>query len=270
MPSTLYNDEMGFDFSGKLAVVTGGANGIGAATARMLARGGARVAIFDRERLDAAAAAQLRGAGYAVDVTDRASLEHAFDQTGPPDIVIANAGIGAEVEFGATSEETWERTIGVNLTGVFLTLQAAAAIMKPRRRGAMVITASTNSYDGEALLTAYNASKAGLLGLLHTAANELGPYGIRVNAVCPGLIRTRLTERHFSHPEVLKEYFRHVPLGRGGDPEEVANASAFLASDLASYITGATLFVDGGQMAAKFGTWDEERAEFSEGRWRLH
>jgi len=271
MPSTLlYNDEMGFDFSGKLAVVTGGANGIGAATARMLARGGARVAIFDLERVDAAAAAQLRGAGYAVDVTDRASLERAFDQTGPPDIVIANAGIGAEVEFGATSEETWERTIGVNLTGVFLTLQAAAAIMKPRRRGAMVITASTNSYDGEALLTAYNASKAGLLGLLHTAANELGPYGIRVNAVCPGLIRTRLTERHFSHPEVLKEYFRHVPLGRGGDPEEVANASVFLASDLASYITGATVFVDGGQMAAKFGTWDEERAEFSEGRWRLH
>ena len=74
----------------------------------------------------------------------------------------------------------------------------------------------------------------------------------------------------YPHPEVLKEYFRHVPLGRGGDPEEVANASAFLASDLASYITGATLFVDGGQMAAKFGTWDEERAEFREGRWRLH
>jgi NAD(P)-dependent dehydrogenase (short-subunit alcohol dehydrogenase family) len=270
LPARLYNDEMGFDFSGKLAVVTGGANGIGLATARVLARSGARVTIFDLERVDAAAVgAQLGGAGYAVDVTDRASLERAFDRTGPPDIVIANAGIGAEVEFGATSEETWQRTIGVNLTGVFLTLQAAAAIMKPRRRGAMVITASTNSYDGEALLTAYNASKAGLLGLLHTAANELGPYGIRVNAVCPGLIRTRLTERHFSHPEVLKEYFRHVPLGRGGDPEEVANASAFLASGLASYITGAALFVDGGQMAAKFGTWDEERAEFSEGRWQL-
>ena len=260
---------MGLDFSGKLAVVTGGANGIGAATARVLARGGARVAIFDLERVDAPPPAPIGGAGYAVDVTDRASLERAFDQTGPPDIVIANAGIGVEAEFGATSEETWRRTIGVNLTGVFLTLQTAAAIMKPRRRGAMVITASTNSYDGEALLTAYNASKAGLLGLLHTAANELGPYGIRVNAVCPGLIRTRLTERHFSHPQVLKDYFRHVPLGRGGDPEEVANASAFLASDLASYITGATLFVDGGQMAAKFGTWDEERAEFSEGRWRL-
>ncbi len=131
------------------------------------------------------------------------------------------------------------------------------------------MTASTNSYDGEASLVAYNASKAGLLGLLHTAANELGPYGIRVNAVCPGLIRTRLTVEHYSNPQLLKDYFRHIPMGRGGEPEEVASAIAFLASDLASFITGATLFVDGGQMAAKFGTWDEARAEFSGDRWRL-
>ena len=261
---------MGFDFSGKIAVVTGGANGIGAATARALAQGGARVAIFDLEREDpAAAGARLGGAGYAVDVTDRASLDRAFSQTGPPDIAIANAGIGTDAEFSATTEQHWQQTIAVNLTGVFHTLQAAAQLMKPRRRGAIVITASTNSYDGEALLAAYNASKAGLLGLLHTAANELGPYGIRVNAVCPGLIRTRLTEKSFSNPQVLKDYFRHIPLGRGGDPEEVAHASAFLASDLASYITGATLFVDGGQMASKFGTWDERRAEFNEDRWRL-
>jgi NAD(P)-dependent dehydrogenase (short-subunit alcohol dehydrogenase family) len=141
--------------------------------------------------------------------------------------------------------------------------------MKARRRGAIVITASTNSYDGEARLAAYNASKAGLLGLVHTAANELGPYQIRVNAVCPGLIRTRLTERHFSSPEILRDYFRQIPLGRGGSPEEVAQACVFLASDEASYITGATLFVDGGQMASKFGTWSDETAEFSEGRWRL-
>ncbi|HTT63351.1 MAG TPA: SDR family NAD(P)-dependent oxidoreductase [Bryobacteraceae bacterium] len=261
---------MAFDFSGKLAVVTGGANGIGAATARVLAQGGARIAIFDLERENpAAAAAPIGGAGYAVDVTDRASLDRALDHTGPPDVVIANAGIVREEEFLATTEDSWRRTIDVNLTGIFLTLQAAAARMKPRRSGAIVITASTNSYDGEALLTAYNASKAGLLGVLHTAANELGPFGIRVNAVCPGLIRTRLTARHFSQPQILKEYFRHVPLGRGGEAEEVAQASAFLASDLASYITGATLFVDGGQMTAKFGTWDEARGEFADGRWRL-
>ncbi|HLY15996.1 MAG TPA: SDR family NAD(P)-dependent oxidoreductase [Bryobacteraceae bacterium] len=261
---------MAFNFAGRIAVVTGGVNGIGAATARVLAEGGARVSIFDLEREHpAAAGARLGGSGYVVDVTDRASLERAFDQTGVPDIVAANAGIGDEADFVATSEQHWQRTIAVNLTGIFNTLQAAAARMIPRRRGAMVMTASTNSYDGEARLTAYNASKAGLLGILHTIANELGPYGIRVNAVCPGLIRTRLTERSFSNAAVLKDYFRHMPLGRGGEPEEVANAIAFLASDLASYITGAALFVDGGQMASKFGTWDEERAEFSDGRWRL-
>lgn len=265
-----YNGEMTLDFSGAVAVVTGGANGIGAATALALARGGARVAIFDLEREDPAAAGErLGGTGYPVDVRDRTSLDRAFSQSGPPDIVIANAGIGVEEELEATAGETWQHTLAVNLTGVFHTLQAAAALMKPRRRGSVVITASTNSYDGEALLAAYNASKAGLLGLLHTAANEWGPYGIRVNAVCPGLIRTRLTERHFSDAHLLKDYFRHVPLGRGGAPEEVANAAAFLASGLASYITGAALLVDGGQMAAKFGTWNDERADFHDGRWRL-
>jgi NAD(P)-dependent dehydrogenase (short-subunit alcohol dehydrogenase family) len=141
--------------------------------------------------------------------------------------------------------------------------------MKPRRRGAIVLTASTNSYDGEPDLTAYNASKAGLLGILHTAAGELGPFGIRVNAVCPGLIRTPLTEAHFSNAALLKEYFRDIPLGRGGEAREVANAVLFLASDAASFITGATLLVDGGQMATKFGTWTEETAEFRGDHWML-
>src|SRR5213076_157446 len=142
-----------------------------------------------------------------------------------PDIVIANAGIATEADFWDHPAEGWERTLRVNLTGAFHTVQAAARLMKPGRRGSIVLTASTNSYDGEARLSAYNASKAGLLGLVHTAANELGPYQIRVNAVCPGLIRTRLTERHFSDPEILRDYFRHIPLGRGGEASEVAQAS---------------------------------------------
>jgi NAD(P)-dependent dehydrogenase (short-subunit alcohol dehydrogenase family) len=261
---------MPFDFTGKTAVVTGGANGIGLATARVLAAGGADLWICDLERENPSAVAAGFGAqGLAADVTDRASIDRALDRIGPPDILVANAGIVVEQEFAELSREAWDRTLAVNLTGVFQTLQAAARRMQPRRRGSIVITASTNSYDGEALLAAYNASKAGILGILHTAANELGRYGIRVNAVCPGLIRTRLTERHFTSPEVLKDYFRAIPLGRGGMPEEVANASAFLASDLASYITGATLFVDGGQMASKFSTWNEQDAEFVDGRWRL-
>jgi NAD(P)-dependent dehydrogenase (short-subunit alcohol dehydrogenase family) len=244
-------------FNGKTAVVTGGANGIGAATAELLRSRGASVTIFDRE------------GNPRVDVTSRVSIDAAFERVGTPDIVMVNAGVAEEEEFLEHSTERWDRILAINLSGAFHTVQAAARRMKERRAGAIVITASTNSYDGEARLAAYNASKAGLLGLVHTAANELGPYGIRVNAVCPGLIRTRLTERHFSSPEVLRDYFRHIPLGRGGSAEEVAQACVFLASDQASYITGATLFVDGGQMAAKFGTWSEETAEFSEGRWKL-
>jgi NAD(P)-dependent dehydrogenase (short-subunit alcohol dehydrogenase family) len=155
----------------------------------------------------------------------------------------------------------------VNLTGAFQTVQIAAERMKSARKGSIVLTASTNSFDGEADLVAYNASKAGLLGILHTAANELGPYGIRINAVCPGLIRTRLTASSFSNPRVLSDYFKHIALGRGGEPEEVAQAVMFLASDLASYITGTTLVVDGGQMASKFGTWGNETDRFDGHRW---
>src|SRR6202011_3894801 len=200
-----------------------------------------------------------------VDVTDPASISDGFSKIDGADIVVANAGTGSQAELTDTSREAWYRTIAINLSGVFYTVQAAARLMKPRRSGAIVLTASTNSYDGEARLTAYNASKAGVLGILHTAANELGPFGIRVNAVCPGLIRTRLTQRLFDDPAYLRQYFQHIPLGRGGEPEEVAGAIAFLASDLASYITGAALLVDGGQMATKFGTWDESSAEFADG-----
>ncbi len=258
------------DFRGKKAVVTGGANGIGLACAQMLRAGGAEVWIFDLEaERPEKRAAEFGAKGVVADVTDRGSLERAFAAAGPPDVVVANAGLVIPNDLWAMTAEEWEKTIAVNLTGVFHTVQIAAELMKPRRSGSIVITASTNSYDGEPNLTAYNASKAGLLGILHTAAGELGPYQIRVNAVCPGLIRTRLTRFVFSDPAILKEYFRQVPLGRGGEPEEVAQAVAFLASDLASFITGATLLVDGGQMATKFGTWREERAEFYTDHWRL-
>jgi NAD(P)-dependent dehydrogenase (short-subunit alcohol dehydrogenase family) len=261
---------MPLDFNRKLAVVTGGANGIGLAAARVLAAGGATVWIFDLEREHPEkVAASLGGHGCTVDVTDRASIDAAFDRSGAPDILIANAGMGAWAPLEKTTVDNWNRILAVNLSGIFHTVQAAAIRMKPRRRGAIVITASTNSYDGEAMLVAYNASKAGLLGILHTAANELGPWQIRINAVCPGMIRTRLTHEIFADPAGLKNYFRDIPLGRGGEPEEVGNAIAFLASDLASFITGAALVVDGGQMAAKFGTWNEQMGEFTRDHWML-
>lgn len=257
-------------FNGKTVVVTGGANGIGFAAARMLSELGASVFIFDLEREDPYDAARQIGAKACyVDVTNRESLDAAFQTVGALDVLVANAGIASESNFLDHSAQEWDRILSVNLSGAFHSMQAAARHMRPRRAGSIVLTASTNSYDGEARLAAYNASKAGLLGLVHTAANELGPHQIRVNAVCPGLIRTRLTEAHFANPGILRDYFRHIPLGRGGEPDEVAQAIVFLASDLASYITGATLFVDGGQMASKFGTWSEDTAEFRDGRWQL-
>jgi NAD(P)-dependent dehydrogenase (short-subunit alcohol dehydrogenase family) len=259
-----------FGLKDKLAVVTGGANGIGFATAQLLAAHGARVCLFDLGREKPAEAALRIGAdARPVDVTDPGALDAAFRSVGTPDILIANAGTVSEADFLEHTPQEWERIVSVNLSGAFYSMQSAGRLMRTRRAGAIVLTASTNSYDGEARLAAYNASKAGLLGLVHTAANELGPFQIRVNAVCPGLIRTRLTERSFANPEILRNYFQQIPLGRGGEPEEVAQASVFLASGLASYITGATLFVDGGQMASKFGTWSEETAEFRDGRWRL-
>lgn len=246
---------MNLNLTGQTALVTGGCSGIGAAIASALTMAGANVHIFDKQ------------ANPPVDVTDPAALEAAFQNAPAPDIVIANAGTATLHAIDETPASEWNRIIAVNLTAVYQTVQLAARFMKPRRKGAIVLTASTNSYDGEPMLSAYNASKAGVLGILHTAAAELGPFGIRINAVCPGLIRTPLTQATFDNPGILKNYFRHMPLGRGGEPHEVANAVAFLASDLASYITGAALLVDGGQLASKFGTWNEDHADFIGDRW---
>lgn len=259
---------MQWDFQGKQAVVTGGASGIGFAVASRIAEAGGSVWIFDLPDTNPEAIAASIGAqACAVDAVDRSAVRQAFAAIPDPSIIIVNAGIAATGSLLETTPELWNRTLAVNLTGAFYMVQTAAEHMKRRRGGSIVLTASTNSYDGEQNLTAYNASKAGLLGILHTAANELGPYGIRINAVCPGLIRTRLTAESFSNSEFLSEYFRQTPLGRGGEPEEVAQAILFLASDLASYITGATLFVDGGQMASKFGAWGKEGDKFDGQRW---
>lgn len=257
-----------FNFENKRVVVTGGANGIGLAISRAFVRARASVWIFDLAgEKPQEAAISIGGQAVVADVTERESLERAFDEVGEPAIVAVNAGIGSQHPLSATTPEIWNRTLAVNLTGAFNTVQLAAERMKHCGSGAIVLTASTNSFDGEENLIAYNASKAGLLGILHTAANELGPCGIRVNAVCPGLIKTRLTAASFGNPGIARPYLQQIPLGRGGEPAEVAQAVLFLASDLASYITGAALFVDGGQMASKFACWKEEAATFNGERW---
>jgi NAD(P)-dependent dehydrogenase (short-subunit alcohol dehydrogenase family) len=259
--------KMLIDFQGKTAIVTGGANGIGLAVAKLLAALGADVWIFDLATENPRAVADGIGAhGVEVDVRSRESLQAAFDAAPTPAVLAINAGVAAQQSLFDTTDELWRRTLDVNLTGMFLTLQIAVRRMR-EHGGAVVLTASTNAYDGEASLVAYNASKSGVLGILHTAANELAAYGIRVNAVCPGLIRTRLTDSYFNEPEVLKPYFQHIAMGRGGTPGEVANAVAFLASDAASYITGAALLVDGGQMCSKYSLWNENTAVFQGDHW---
>jgi NAD(P)-dependent dehydrogenase (short-subunit alcohol dehydrogenase family) len=256
------------NFHGKNVVVTGGANGIGFAICRSFVTSGASVWMLDLESENPGEVARGIGAqGCLADVSDRASLENAFSQIPVPHVVVVNAGIGRIASVEETTPDLWNRTLAVNLSGAFHTLQIAGRRMRDAHRGAVVLTASTNSFDGEPDLVAYNASKSALLGLLRTVANEWGPYGIRVNAVCPGLIRTRLTASSFSNPSVLSDYFKQIPLGRGGEPEEVAQAVMFLASDLASFITGATLVVDGGQMASKYGTWGKENDRFEGDHW---
>ena len=162
---------------------------------------------------------QIGAHASIADVTSRESLDAAFARSGAPDILIANAGIGEEQDFLDHTAETWER-FSPSISPEHSIPCRRPRVMKRRRSGAIVLTASTNSYDGESRLTAYNASKAGLLGL-STAANELGPYQIRVNAVCPGLIRTRLTERHFSQPRNPPRLLPPHPARPRGDPEEV-------------------------------------------------
>jgi len=253
---------MRIDLTGQTALVTGGANGIGLEAARALKECGARVVVADLDSTP-------EFPSLALDVTDAAAVERAIGELTSLDIVVANAGMVNEAPVEQFTIEDWNRIVAVNLTGVFVTVQAAARHMKPRRRGSIVLTASTNSFDGERWLTAYNATKHGVLGILRTAANELGPYGIRINAVCPGFIRTRLTQSGFTDPAFMREYTRHLPLGRGGEPEEVARVIAFLASPLASYMTGAAVVIDGGQLAAKFGIWNDGNASFVTDHWEL-
>jgi NAD(P)-dependent dehydrogenase (short-subunit alcohol dehydrogenase family) len=245
--------------AGLRALITGSASGIGAATADAFRREGAHVI----------GAGLSPGEAIVIDIAEATAAPRLLDEAekaaaGPIDIAVLNAGICQPANLLDTSAENWSRTLEINLSANFRLLQECARRM---RGGSIVLTASTNSFDGEAGLIAYNASKAGLLGLLRSAANELGPLGIRVNAVCPGFIRTPLTESAFQDEAFARRYFGALPLGRGGRPEEVAEAIAFLASPAASYITGATLFVDGGQMAAKFGTWNEDSDRFDGLAW---
>jgi 3-oxoacyl-[acyl-carrier protein] reductase len=242
---------------GKSAVVTGAGRGIGKAIARKFLQEGAGVFIcdLDRDRLgEAREELSSLGTvhGAAVDVTSREEVEALVSRAraalGRIDVLANNAGVARFEPFLEATDRTWNDTLDVNLTGVFLCSQVVAREMRDRGSGAIVNMASTNGILGEPGLAHYNASKAGVLLLSRTMAIELAPHNIRVNSVCPGFILTDLVQEGGMSEEEIREYTSKIPLNRYGRVEEVASAFAFLASDEASFITGAELVVDGGQI----------------------
>ena len=246
-------------FRGQCALVVGGAQGIGKGIAERLAREGASVMIGDidqemmarTEREIAAQGGSVRT--IACDVRRKRQVERMVAQTmrwqKRIDVLMYVAGIGKLVPFTKTDEKHWDTTLDINLKGGFLVAREVAPHMIRRRRGKMVFMASTNSWDAEAELAPYNASKAGLFLLAKTLARELGHYGINSNAIGPGLIRTRLTEPIMKDKTFMNKYKNLIPVGRVGEPEDIAGPAAFLASSDADYVNGILMFVDGGQLA---------------------
>jgi NAD(P)-dependent dehydrogenase (short-subunit alcohol dehydrogenase family) len=246
-------------FENQVAIVTGGAHGIGLATARRLASEGATVVIADIDYATADHEIQAlkkrdgKGLAVQVDVTSRAEVEAMLAITlqhyDHVDVLCNIAGIAIDEHFLQITDERWNQTLAINLTGVFLCSQVVARHMVERRiEGRIVHLASTNGLVGEEDLTAYNASKFGVVGMTMTMAIDLAPYNIRVNSVCPGLIKTRLTEPAREDPQWAADYLKKIPLKRFGEPEEVAAAVAFLASNDSGFITGHQLVIDGGQL----------------------
>jgi meso-butanediol dehydrogenase / (S,S)-butanediol dehydrogenase / diacetyl reductase len=239
---------------GKRVLITGGAGGIGRATVARFLEEGAQVAILDA---DEAACRRLEHDlpaldGYVVcDVRDPEDVAQAFAELdelfGGPDVLINNAGISVRHAFLDITVEDWRRVIDVNLTGQFLLAQAAVRRMLASGGGAIVNMASTNGLTGYPYYADYNASKAGVVELTRSMALELAPT-IRVNAVCPGFILTPMQAAEYT-PEMQACFSSKVPLGRLGQPEDVAALLAFLASDDAAFITGQLFVIDGGETA---------------------
>jgi NAD(P)-dependent dehydrogenase (short-subunit alcohol dehydrogenase family) len=242
----------------KVAVISGAASprGIGFATAKLFAQHGARVAILDVDETGAHRAATELGPdhrGFRCDVADLASCQHVARQVletfGNVDALLANAGISQPLKFMDISPENWDRVMDVNLRGVFYLSQAFVPHMRARNQGSIVCMSSVSAQRGGGIFGGphYSAAKAGVLGLAKAMARELGPNGIRVNCITPGLIQTDITGGKLTD-EMRVEIRRGIPLDRLGNAEDVAGAYLFLASDLSSYITGAVIDVNGGML----------------------
>jgi len=242
----------------KTAVISGAASarGIGRATARLFAEQGARVAILDLDAAAAKGAAEELGTdhiGIGCDVSDltncRQAAEQAIAAFGKIDILINNAGISQPLKLMDIAPENWQLVVDVNLTGVLYLSQAFVPHMRARKQGSIACMSSVSAQRGGGIFGGphYSAAKAGVLGLAKAMARELGPDGIRVNSVTPGLIQTDITGGKLT-PEMKADIIKGIPLNRLGDAKDVANIYLFLASDLSAYVTGAVIDVNGGML----------------------
>jgi 3-oxoacyl-[acyl-carrier protein] reductase len=229
----------------RIAVVIGGASGIGWATAQALAAQHDRVTIADRNADGAQSrAAELGQSSAVVDVTDEASVQRLFEQTGPVDVVVNCAGFSNVGLITDMPVDQFRDVIDVCLTGAFIVAKHAGRNLRPG--GVLVSISSLNGRQPAAGMSAYCAAKAGLSMLTQVAALELGPKGIRVNAVAPGFVHTPLTEPAAAVPGVVEEYLENTALGRAGTPEDIANAVLYLCSPASSWLTGEVLDLNGG------------------------
>jgi 3-oxoacyl-[acyl-carrier protein] reductase len=247
--------------AGRSALVTGGSRGIGRAVCVLFGRLGARVAVHyvrDRAAADETVAA-VREAGadaFALqgELSDHGAAQRAVEETvarfGKLDVLVANHGIWKRASIDAMTQDEWDETLRINLGSVYALAHHAARHMMPRRTGAMVFIASTAGQRGEAHHAHYAASKGAILAFAKSLAAELAPHGIRVNAVAPGWVLTDMTRATFADPAQAAAAVRPIPLGRPGTPEEIAGPVAFLASDLASFLYGEVLNVNGGAVMA--------------------
>jgi NAD(P)-dependent dehydrogenase (short-subunit alcohol dehydrogenase family) len=243
-------------FDGKAVLIVGAAHGMGKACAERFGTEGARLALFDIEAgpLDATAAG-LRDLGYPVetmtgDVSVAADVEaavrHAARSFGRIDVLVHTAAIVQLTPLLEFPEELWRRIVDVNLTGVFLTTRAAGRVMAEHGGGAIVVFASTNAFFAEESNVPYSATKGGIVMFVRNAAMDLARHGIRINAVDPGIIDTRLSAALVHDPVAGPDYLTRIPAGRYGTPHDIAKVVLFLASDDAAYMTGEDVIVDGG------------------------